>query len=260
MKMTYQRDAATGVAQRTFEWPVRPPDIRKLVCLPYAGGNSTAFRPLAEALGPSWQVVAIDPPGTGLSAPEPPLDEVDALCDVFDAQIAPAAYEGGYLLGYSIGGYVAHALVERWERTGRPTPRGLIMCAVNPPNHRDTHPVFSAYDDEHLLDLLAELGGLPPALREERAIFDMFKHVVRAGFRAYERAPEPRGTVRIPVMMIGGRGDVLAPPANLDGWRAFCRRYQMELVDGPHVFLPDQRGPVAQLITGFAEEVEDAAL
>ncbi len=256
MKLLYERDPNSGVGLRTFEWPVWPSEVRNLICLPYAGGNSTAFRPLAEALGPTWRVIAVDPPGHGLGVPEAPLDDVPQLCDVLDACLPTDSYAGHYLFGYSVGGYVAHALVSRWEQRGRPGPRGLILGAVNPPQCREQHPRFSEYDDEALLGVLDQLGGIPAALREERAIFDLFKHVVRAGFRAYETAPEPEAPVRTPVLIVGGQQDRFARPAHLKQWDSFCRRLKIELVDGPHVFLPERRVDLARCLIAFAEELE----
>ena len=255
--MTYERDPATAVGVRRFTWPYVPPDVRNLVCLPYAGATSTVFKPLAHALGPMWQVIGIDPPGHGLGVPEMPLTSVPALCDVLATPIADALGSHGYLLGYSVGGYVAHALAAEVEGRAAVTPRALILCAVNPHAFRHLHPVYSALDDDALLEALDRLGGVPEALRGERSIFDMFKHVLRAGFEAYETAPPPAGVVTVPVLAVAGRQDALAQPGNIEGWRAYCRRFHIEQVDGSHVFLPDQKDEVARLLTGFANSLED---
>ena len=257
VRILYDRDPATGVGRRTFAWPHTPEDVRKLICLPYAGGNSTVFRPLAEALGPMWEVVGIDPPGHVLGASEAPLTSISALVDALDGHVAPDLASDGYLLGYSVGGYVAHALVERWERAGRDRPRGLILCAVNPPGHRDAHPVYSSLDDDALIDALEGLGSASGPVLERRALFDMFKHVVRAGFLAYETAPKPAGAIRTPVLAVGGRDDPLARPSHLDEWRRYCSRFEVTLIDGEHIFLPQRRAELARLVDGFAAACED---
>ncbi|MEO1334974.1 MAG: alpha/beta fold hydrolase [Myxococcota bacterium] len=257
MKITYQRDSATGVGQRAYVWPVTDADVRKLVCLPFAGGTSPAFRPLAEALGPMWSVLAIDPPGHVFGAEEPALDDVEALCDVLEDQLDPDTYADGFLLGYSVGGYVAHRLMQRWEAVDAPRPRGLILCAVNPPNRRDGHR-FSEYSDDELFDLLDRLGGMHPQVRENRELFDLAQPALRAGFRAYEVAPMPSRAVRAPVLAVGGHADELARPQNLDGWREFCPHLTIDLVDGRHIFLDDQRAALAKSLTRFADLVEQA--
>ena len=257
MKTSYHRDAATGVGQRTFDWPVRPPQPRKLLCLPYAGGTSTAFRPVAQALGPAWTVTSVDLPGHGLGAIEAPLESVPDLCQVIDAQVDPARYADGYLLGYSLGGYMAHGLMTRWETDGRPRPRGVIMVAVNPPRRRHLHPVYSELDDDALWTALDELGGLPNALRNDRLVFNMFKHVVRAGFRAYETAPEPNAVIEAPVLAVGASQDTVAATTHLAEWRAYCRRLRIDEVDGPHIFLPEKARALAQSVTEFADSLEE---
>lgn len=255
MKVRYERDEGTGVALRYFDWPAPSPEARKLVCVPYSGSTSTVFRPLATALGPMWHVIGVDPPGHGLGAPELPLTSVPDLARVIANQLRDRSLTDGFLLGYSVGGYVAHAMVEAWQATNQPGPRGLILCGVTPPESRDRHPVYSALGDDDLLDALERLGGLPPAIREERSIFDMFKHVVRAGFSAYESAPAPQRAIDTPVLLIGGRQDSLARPEFLDQWRQYCRTVHIELIDGPHIFLPDRRAEVAALIGEFASRL-----
>ncbi len=257
MKSSYHRDPATGVGQRTFDWTVCPAEARNLLCLPYAGGTSTAFRSLAQALGPTWRVASVDPPGHGLGAPEAPLESVSDLCDVIDAQVDPACYADGYLLGYSLGGYVAHGLMARWEAEGRPRPRGVIMVAVNPPRRRHLHPVHSELNDDDLWTALDALGGLPDALRNDRLVFHLFKHIVRAGFRAYETAPEPQAAIETPVLAVGASRDEVAATTHLTEWRAYCRRLRIDEVDGPHIFLPGQARALAQCVTEFADSLEE---
>ncbi|MEM7679155.1 MAG: alpha/beta fold hydrolase, partial [Myxococcota bacterium] len=253
MKITYQRDSATGVGLRTFAGQAA--DARKLVCLPFAGGTSPSFRPLAEALGPTWLMTAVDLPGHVFGAVEPPLDSIEALCDVLEDQLTPEIYADGYLLGYSVGGYIAYGLMERWEARDAPRPRGLILCAANPHTRRQGHR-FSQYTDDEMFDLLERLGGMYPQVRENRELFDLAQPALRAGFAAYETAPLPTRTLETPTLLVGGRSDVLAKPENLDAWRQFCPRLTIEMVDGRHIFLDDRRVELAKILTHFADRVD----
>jgi len=62
---------------RRFE---RAPDARaRLVCLPHAGGSASFFFPLAKALAPAVEVLAVQYPGRQDRRHEPPVDSIGGL-------------------------------------------------------------------------------------------------------------------------------------------------------------------------------------
>src|SRR3954447_12184188 len=70
-----------------------------LLCFPYAGGQSLAFKSLSEHLPADWAAWAIDPPGHGWAA-APPLDRVEQMVDLYLELLPRELVSGALLLGH----------------------------------------------------------------------------------------------------------------------------------------------------------------
>ena len=96
----------------------------RLVCFPYAGGQSLAFRGLDEHLPPHWELWGLDPPGHGW-APGVALDSVETLVDLYLNTMPRELLAGAVLYGHSLGGCVAFELARQ---------RGNRVCSAEKAN------------------------------------------------------------------------------------------------------------------------------
>ncbi|WP_354644578.1 thioesterase II family protein [Kitasatospora camelliae] len=64
---------------------------RRLVCFPHAGGSASYFRPVATALSPRVEVIAVQYPGRQDRRLEPPVDDIGLLADRIADALAPCA-------------------------------------------------------------------------------------------------------------------------------------------------------------------------
>jgi medium-chain acyl-[acyl-carrier-protein] hydrolase len=223
---------------------------RWVTCFPPAGGNASAFRALAAALGPGWTVAALDPPGHGLW-PGPPLESVAALLEVA-RELLPADAEAGVLVGASLGGYVAHHLALALESEGK-APRALVLLGTPPYRHRARCLALGELEGEALLDALSALGGLPPELRASPATLELFLRPLKADLRAFHGVVEPRGKLACRVAVFGGLEDRLAPPHLFADWREVVEQARVELLPGPHLLLDRCAAELAAGIQGLWE-------
>jgi pyochelin biosynthetic protein PchC len=235
-------------AVRTWLHPGAPPPRRAVLCFPFSGGSSTAFRPLAQALGPAWAVHAVDPPGHGLGAAGPVIEDVPTLVSTYRACLDPSLLEGALLLGFSLGGYVAHHLAVALADAPRP-PAGLVLCSVPPYEGRTRR--YSDLPDEDLFRGLMQLGGIPRGLSEAASAFSMFAHVVRADFRAYEDCPAPGRRLALPTLVLVGAEDPICPTEGLEGWSAAFSSLETGVVQGSHIFLTDHADALAGRLEAF---------
>lgn len=257
MRQSTTRFDAHDVAIRTWVYPDKPGNPSKILCFPFSGGGSTAFKPLAAALGPAWRVSAVNPPGHGLGALHRALDSVPELVARYLECLPPELIEGAVVLGYSVGGYVAHHLLTALAaRPGAPRPRGLVMCAVPPYERRDR--AYSELPDGELFDGLSQLGGIPKGLGDAKSAFSMFAHVVRADFRAYERCPVPSGRLDLPTLVVAGSEDPIYRPEWFSLWGRFFSSPTPATVRGSHVFLPDNSPGLARAIEAWASALPSA--
>jgi external thioesterase TEII len=220
-----------------------------LLCIPFAGGQSLAFRPLAEQLPPEWGIAAIDPPGHGW-CPGEPLTSVDAMVATYHQHIPADHWNQVTLVGHSLGGCVAYALADQLDRAGL-TPRALILSGTRPPHRRDDYDSFLAMDDPTLLRVLIEVGGVPAEWASEPEIFDHFKAALRADFQAFEDFKIPRPLPHIPTIAIGGMQDVVCRPEHVFEWSTVTPGCRIDFVAGAHMFLQTNPRPLAQRIVDF---------
>lgn len=244
---TYLRFADNRIGLRRFRWPTG--DAPRIVCLPYAGGQSLAFRGLAEHLPKEWGVWAIDPPGHGWAGGAP-LAQVEAMADAYLGHLPLEVFSGAVLLGHSLGGCVAFALAERLIQLRR-APRALVLSATRPPHRAAEYDSFLSLDDQGLLDVLIQLGGVPADWAAEPELFAQFRDVVRADFQAFESFRLDGRRVDLPVLAVGAPEDVVCRPAHVFEWTRFCPSCEIEFVGGGHLFVQTQPELFAQRVASF---------
>ncbi|MCC6165523.1 MAG: amino acid adenylation domain-containing protein [Acidobacteria bacterium] len=130
------REVAAGFSQTDTAPLVRLSDGRQdrqaLFCIHPAGGLSWCYLTLARLLGGERAVFGIQARGLG----DTPLAEsLDALADDYVAQVRAIQPHGPYhLLGWSIGGIIAHAMAVRLEALGETV--GVLAMLDSYPSDR----------------------------------------------------------------------------------------------------------------------------
>jgi len=247
----YERLAGGRIGLRQFRKATSA--APRLLCLPFAGGQSLAFRQLARNLPETWGVWAIDPPGHGWAAGEP-LERVDTMVEQYLTHLPFDLTEGVVLLGHSLGGCVAFAMARRLSDMGHP-PWALVLSGTRPPHRKRDYESFLSMDDHALLHTLINLGGVPTQWAEEPEIFNHFKDAIRADFRAFESYAIVR-PLDLPALACGGMQDVVCRPEHLMEWTRYCPGCQVEFVAGDHMFIQNNAASVAERITKFLDDLQ----
>ncbi|SNR95020.1 nonribosomal peptide synthetase DhbF, partial [Streptosporangium subroseum] len=127
----------------------RPP----LLCFPPASGLSWSYTGLIRHLPSEQPVYGLQSPAfDGTASPA----DLDALVTLYLDRVRSAQPSGPYhLLGWSIGGNLAHAVAERLQRSGEKVALLALMDSY-PPNLEA--PIIEVDDHGILLDLLRSLG------------------------------------------------------------------------------------------------------
>lgn len=225
----------------------------RLVCFPYAGGQSLAFRGLEEHLPPHWELWGLDPPGHGW-APGVALDSVEALVDLYLNTLPRELLAGAVLYGHSLGGCVAFELARRLMLAGA-APRALVLGGTRPPGHLAEYESFLGLDDSALLATLIKIGGVPAEWANEPEVFDMFKDTLLADFRAFESFTIRAPLVGLPVLAIGGTQDDVCRTQHLFDWLRLTDNCRIEFVEGRHMFVQTNPLGVARLVIDFVDRL-----
>lgn len=220
----------------------------RLVCLPHAGGSAAFYHPVARALAPGVDVLAIQYPGRQDRRHEPGITRLDRLADLVAEVLAPWTDRPLVLFGHSMGALLGYEVTARLEAAGTP-PRALIASARRAPSrHRDES--VHLRPDEGVVDELRLLGGVERAFLEDPELRAMILPAIRSDYEAIEtyRHP-PRPPLRTPVTVLTGDTDPQVTPEEAAAWAAHTSAaFTRHTFTGGHFYLTEHIPEVLDLI------------
>ncbi|RPK57823.1 Phenyloxazoline synthase MbtB [Streptomyces sp. ADI96-02] len=226
------------------------PGVR-LVCFPHSGGSAIAFGEWAAAVPSGTALMAVQYPGRGDRFGEPPVDDVAAMADSAAAELLRLPPGDRVLFGHSLGALVAYETALLLRDAGE-EPRALCVSAALPPGEMSERNVHLAPDDEFWATLHA-LGGIEPAVLENKELRELLLPMLRSDLRAHATyRPSPgAGPLSCPVRGYHGEGDPLVAEARLAGWaRVTSGEYSGTVRPGGHFHVEhDVPGLVADVLS-----------
>jgi medium-chain acyl-[acyl-carrier-protein] hydrolase len=191
----------------------------RLVCLPPAGANASAFDAWNTGL-PAWiEVCAVQLPGRQERSHEPPPRRMSQLLPELEAAVAAEVPCPFVVFGSSLGAIVAFELVRRLERHGHATPARLVVSSAQAPHVAGRLPAYSSMPDAQFAAELASLEALPGETAEHPDLLEAVLPVLRADFelgQTYRYRPGP--PVRVPIDAVTGSGDAHVPDSMVRPW------------------------------------------
>ncbi len=229
----------------------RPAARTRLFCFPHAGGDISAFLPLARELGDDTEVWALRLPGRGARAADPRPDTFAELAEHLTRAMLPHTGRGVDfgLYGQSLGGMLAYEVARRLP-AGH-LPRFLVPASVRAP-HQWAGRMPDRLDAEGLL----AATGFDDVLRHDPELAALALEVTGADLdlcRTYRHVPGPLPPVAVHVL--AGSHDPLVSAEDLAEWadavrpaRECADGFTATVVTGGHVLAnPQDPGPVQLL-------------
>ncbi|WBB80366.1 alpha/beta fold hydrolase [Micromonospora sp. WMMD882] len=225
------------------------PTTRRLVCFPHAGGSASWFRPVAQALAPEVDVVAVQYPGRQDRRAEPCVDDIGVLADRLRAALTGWGPRPLTLFGHSMGAVVAYEVARRLRRDHPDQPLHLFASGRRAPHRTRTESVH-ARDDAGIAAEVRRLGGTEAALLGDPEVLQMIMPALRGDYRAIETYRwRPDGPPPCPVTVLTGDRD---PHTTLDEARDWARHsrepFDLHVLPGGHFFLAEQAPAVLDVL------------
>lgn len=221
------------------------PDVRlRLLCFPFAGGNTSTFRTWQPLLQPDIQVVAAQLPGRLERFREPAWSSALDLADALAEMAAPFLDLPYALLGISMGGLLAYEVACRLERAALP-PVHLFVIGREAPQVPLRRLAVDTMDDPALIEVLRRYDGVPPDMLAEPDLMEMMLPTIRADFSVSEDyVYTPRPLLHTPVTAVRGTEDWSTQRDDVERWRdQTTGAFEMIDVGGGH-FTMTTDGPV----------------
>ncbi|HEY7142656.1 MAG TPA: alpha/beta fold hydrolase [Streptosporangiaceae bacterium] len=220
----------------------------RLVCLPHAGGSAPFFLPVAAALSPGVDVVAIQYPGRQDRRAELPISDLAVLADRIHAILRRQPELPLTFFGHSMGALLAFEVTRRLEADG-PGPVHVFASGRRAPStHRDEK--VHLRDDEGILAEVRRLNGTSSSVLSDDELMRAALPALRADYQATETySCAPDVTVTCPISVLTGDSD---PKTSMDEANAWARHtsgsFQLHVFAGGHFFLTGQAGAVLKVL------------
>ncbi|MEU6868889.1 alpha/beta fold hydrolase [Streptomyces sp. NPDC046876] len=230
------------------------PGAPRLVCFPHAGGSASFYFPVAQALAPDIDVLAVQYPGRQDRRGEPLIDSVAVLADrIFSELAALVTAEPDvpvYLFGHSMGATVAFEVTRRLQDAALPGPVRLFASARRAPSRTRADRVHTR-DDDGLIQELRRLSGTDARVLGNEEIMRMAIPSIRNDYRAVETyRAEPGTRIDTPVSVLVGDNDPTTTLAEARAWEEHTSA-GIELrvfPGGGHFYLADRPEEVLDVI------------
>jgi surfactin synthase thioesterase subunit len=220
----------------------------RLVCLPHAGGSAPFFLPVAAALSPGVDVVAIQYPGRQDRRTETPISDMTVLADRIHAVLRRQPELPLALFGHSLGAVIGFEVTRRLEADGHGPARLFVSGRRGPSTHRDEK--VHLLDDAGILAELRRMNGTASAVLGDDEMMRAVLPALRADYTVAETySCPPDVTVSCPITALTGSDD---PKTTTDEAGAWARHtsgpFDLQVFAGGHFFLTDHADEITGLL------------
>ncbi|MEV5986259.1 alpha/beta fold hydrolase [Streptomyces sp. NPDC052051] len=233
---------------RRFQ-PSDTPTVR-LVCFPHAGGAASYFLPVARALAPEVDVLAVQYPGRQDRRNEPGIGDLTVLADRSAHALKGELDRPLALFGHSMGALVAYEVARRLAHTSPSQPVHLFVSGRRAPTRHRVEDVHLRGDDA-IIKELQSLGGTDPQMLADPEVREMILGALRSDYRAvetYRHVPGER--LLCPVTALTGDHDPKTTVAEARAWQDQAPKdgFTLHVLPGDHFFLAPRATEVVALL------------
>ncbi|MDN8634742.1 MULTISPECIES: thioesterase II family protein [Corynebacterium] len=218
--------------------------LARLLIIPFAGGNASAFFPLLTEIGyeSHLDVIVLQPPGRGTRHHEPPLESLESYASVVAAVAGHAAEVGGsvplIILGYSMGGVVAY-LTARDHYEELPLVEVIVAARTAPTASDPLSGGRALMSHASVIDRLRKLQGTPEAVLQNPDIMEPVLDSIATEFYLIDNWSTTRiAPLNVDITAVAGLDDPETPPTRVLEWEHLTKgHFNATFVQGGHFFL-----------------------
>ncbi len=209
----------------------------QLICLPFAGGTSFAYRPFTDHLCDKITVVPIELPGHGSLFNKPQLTTMEEMTDCVFEQVESIVRNQPYaIFGHSMGGMLAYLLSRKIRDNLLPPPLHMFVSARRPGN---VPPPFYWKDlsRDEFLERISTLGGIPKEVLACRELMDIFEPILFNDVKALEsHVHDEFAPLLVPITVFLGEDDDIPVEDALHWCRETIGPVNVKVFPGGHFF------------------------
>ncbi|MGI5282738.1 thioesterase II family protein [Nonomuraea polychroma] len=229
----------------------RPADggAPRLICLPHAGGAASYFFPLATAISPAVEVLAIQYPGRQDRRAESCVGDLHELAAEIFARLEWRTGRPLALFGHSMGATLAYEVARLVEADGGTVEHLFVSGRRGPECRRGDR--MRLLSDDDLIAEMAALNGTDARLLADEDVRAMVLRTLRGDYRAIETYVHRGGPkLACPVTALVGDDDPVTTVTEAEAWGSFTvGPFDLRVFPGGHFYLAAHQAELSRLIT-----------
>ncbi|WP_086792199.1 thioesterase II family protein [Streptomyces thermovulgaris] len=220
----------------------------RLVCLPHAGGSASFYFPVARALSPRVEVLAVQYPGRQDRHTEPSETDLTVLAERIAEALGPWTDRPYALFGHSMGAIVGFEVARLMQAAGQ-GPVELFVSGRRAPS-LDRSGEWQPSTDEEVIAEIRSLNGTGDALLRDEEMLSMILPALRADYAAVRRYRyRPGPLLDCPVTAFTGDRDPKARVEEVRAWENHTASgFELRVLPGGHFFLVDRQAEVLRTV------------
>lgn len=233
--------------------PKPNPDAEvRLLCFPYAGGNSSTYRQWVKKLHPSVELALVQLPGRTMRYSEPLYVSMNELIDDLTNVLSCLSTKDLILFGHSMGATVAYELALRLHSIGCVLPIHILCSASKAPHVKKNQIKYSSLDDDAFLDKVISMGGLSEEILNNKGLLDLIIPILKADFNLIENyTRDYYYRLPIKVSVLYGTKDVISKTERQSWFELFSKRGHEIAIEGGHFFINQHSQVVVEHINSI---------
>lgn len=249
---TEVRPTSSAASER---WVLQQSDRRchlRIVCIPYAGGSAAVYHDWNRHLPKGFATWTLRLPGRDSRFGEPPATDLLSLVDDAAQSLAASLEEPFVVFGHSLGAFIGFELVRRLYDGWGLQASLLGVSARNAPQIPSYRGTIHTLPDDQFIDVLDhQYGAIPPVIRADRQMRDLYLPILRADATMLETYRYVAGApLRCPISVFGGESDRETDVHGLAAWAELTiGGSHVRLLPGGHFFLDSERERLLSLLS-----------
>ena len=211
----------------------------RLFTFHHAGGSASMFRPWAQDLTSSVDIIAIQLPGRETRFTESLLYDLKSVVNKLVENFSDYFDKPFIFFGHSVGSLISFEIVRELRRRKYPLPLHLIVSGTRAPHLPSRRKKIRSLPDSEFISELFSYNGIPSVLLEDKEILNLLVPIIRADFtisETYTYSDEP--PLSCPITAFGGLNDPYLLQEELSSWKDHTNNeFKYTFFEGDHFFL-----------------------
>lgn len=229
----------------------------RLVCFPYAGGNSSTFHSWGKLLPKHVELTLVQLPGRAARFADEMPGSMEELIRGLVADYQLLKSKPTVFFGHSMGAKIAYELDSMINRMGLNAPKLIIVSGSGAPNSPKTKPDIHNLPDMEFVRGIIAIGNPNSSNLNDVEFRELVLPMLRADFRLVETySQKPDIKIDSVIAVLAGKDDEVTDTCLRSWFEFYTNCLDIRWVEGGHFFVESNKDAVIDEVNYFLEKLD----